>query len=222
VGPPVGPTGAALSCAGDADAPEPRRWRIAPAMTWAQTEIVFADAPDGLEIDIERFAATAAIEYRVSDDWTFTAGAGASIGGEIVARDVRHELGAGPVGLIGGGYRILDGDGWEPFLMLGLSAAVSSVPTTAPGAEGRFTGVDVRGGLMLGEVFLDSIAPYAALRGFGGPVFWEFEGEGVRGTDKWHFQLGAGLLATAGWIDAWLEIIPLGERAVSIGTAVSF
>jgi hypothetical protein len=219
VGPPVGPTGAALSCAGDPDRIEPPRWRIAPALVWASTEVVFG-TPDGdVEAELRRFAATASLEYRIDGDWTITAGAGASLGGDVVVAGVRHELGPGPVGVLGAGYRVLDGDGWEPFFLLGLSAAVSSVATEP---DARFTGVDVRAALTLGEVFLDAVAPYATVRGFGGPIFWELGGEAVRGSDKWHFQVGAGVLVTAGWIDAWLELVPLGERALSVGTGVSF
>jgi hypothetical protein len=158
------------------------------------------------------------------DDLTLTAGVGASLGGDLRILGQRHRLGPGPVGLIGAAYRILDGKGWEPFLLFGGAFSMSSVRTERvnDGASARLFPIDARFSLTAGEVFLDRIAPYLTVRGFGGPVSWSLDGQDLTGGDKYHFQVGGGLLVTAGVVDAFFELIPLGERAAVFGGAVAF
>jgi hypothetical protein len=133
-------------------------------------------------------------------------------------------LDPGPVGVLAFSYQILQSDGWQPFVLLSASGSFSTVTTESQltAEEARMTAVDARVALTAGEVFLGAIAPYATIRGFGGPVFWEHGGQDVTGGDRYHFQLGAGLLVTTGQFDTFLEIIPLGERALSFGAAIAF
>jgi len=77
--------------------------------------------------------------------------------------------------------------------------------------------------LTVGKVFWQSLAPYAVARFFGGPAIWKRHDESVTGSDRYHVQLGAGVLATAaGRMGAFVEVIPLGERSFSLGATVSF
>ena len=146
------------------------------------------------------------------------------MGGELRILGQRHQLLPGPVGVIGAAYRILEGDGWEPFLLFGGAFSLSTVGTRrfSDGAEDRMTAMDARFSLTVGEVFLDAVAPYLTVRGFGGPVNWTLDGQDLTGSDKYHFQAGGGLLVTSGVVDGFFELIPLGERAAVFGGAVSF
>jgi hypothetical protein len=42
------------------------------------------------------------------------------------------------------------------------------------------------------------------------------------GSDIYHVQLGGGLLVRSKQLDAFVEFIPVGERALSSGLAYSF
>ena len=174
------------------------------------------------EAALRRRAVSAAVEHRLFDDLTLTAGAGASIGGDVTIAGTRHDLGPGPLGLVGAAYRILDGDGWEPFLLFSGAFSVSTVVSErAPRDDlaSRLTALDLRAGLTAGEVFGDAVAPYATLRAFGGPILWQ--AVEPSGSDKYHFQLGLGLLVTAGILDAFIEVVPLGERAATFAFSES-
>ncbi|MEZ4294200.1 MAG: hypothetical protein R3B70_04420 [Polyangiaceae bacterium] len=78
--------------------------------------------------------------------------------------------------------------------------------------------VDFRVTGIAGKTFFDILSPYLVLRAFGGPVFWEHEGESETGGDKYHFQIGAGMvLALPRRFDAFVEVVPVGERAAALG-----
>jgi hypothetical protein len=59
-------------------------------------------------------------------------------------------------------------------------------------------------------------------RAFGGPVFWRYQGEAVTGTDTHHYQLGAGLALRPKNLNAFVEGVPLGELALSLGGGLAF
>ncbi|MEM9692776.1 MAG: hypothetical protein AAGA56_09545 [Myxococcota bacterium] len=192
--------------------------------TWAGTRLSFGD---GSDVDLRRQAVTVSLEYRATEELTLTAGVGAAIDGDITpdGAGTRYELDPGVLGVVGAAYRILQGEGWEPFLLVSGAASTVTGPSRlvrgnpADGiTSSRYTGLDLRAGLTVGEVFLDHIAPYATVRGFGGPIFWR----GLTGSDKFHYQVGAGLLVTTGVIDSGIELIPFGERSATFTLATSF
>jgi hypothetical protein len=195
--------------------------RVSASATWSATTIVFGER---LEADLRRRSVAGAFEYRVLDELTLVGGIGASFGGDIRFLGERHELLPGPVGTAGAAYRILAGTGWEPFVLFGGAFSVSSVGTRsdADDDESTFTAIDARFSLTVGETFLNSLVPYLTVRGFGGPANWSVDGVDLTGSDKFHFQVGGGLLATSGVVDAFIELIPLGERAAVFGGAISF
>ncbi len=177
-----------------------------------------------MESTLRRVATSVAGEYRLTDDWTLTAGVGVSIAGDLTIGPERYALGPGPLGVLGASYRVVAPDGWIPFVMLSGAGSVSSSETIADagGEEARWTAIDFRVAVVVGEVFADTFAPYAAIRGFGGPIFWERGGIDVNGTDRYHYAVGLGALVTAGWMDAFFEVVPIGERSLNVGAAITF
>jgi hypothetical protein len=60
-------------------------------------------------------------------------------------------------------------------------------------------------------------------RVFGGPVYWQYQGSSVTGTDAHHYQLGVGLTVVAGGrVNVFAEGVPVGERSFAAGTAFAF
>lgn len=188
---------------------------------WTATDIVFGSV---IEAPLRRFSTSVAGEYRVAEDWTLSLGAGVSPQADLVVRGERFDFSPGPIGVLGVSYRIVAGEGWIPFVM--LSGAGSFTTAKTRGAlsldEARLTAIDARVALTAGEVFADTFAPYASIRGFGGPVLWELAGVEINGTDKYHYAVGLGALVTAGWIDAFFEVVPIGERSLNAGAAFTF
>jgi hypothetical protein len=173
---------------------------------------------------------TASLEYRLSPKMTLGGGLGAGLGGVLGVPD-----GASPVPTnyhvlpgweltLSYSYRILDGRGRAPFLVLGLSGGGSGAWTYREVLAGptpptsTLYAIDVRAGLMVGKTFWNTLSPYAVARAFGGPVIWGYQGQTLTGTDLYHFQVGAGLVTILPrGFDVFVEGVPLGERAVTLG-----
>jgi hypothetical protein len=184
------------------------------------------------EAGIERYAVTASADYRLSPTNTLGAGVGAGIGGLLTVGPRRFRVLPGWELTFTYSHRFLDGRGKLPFLVLGLSAGGSGASTreeihaagvpVTPGTE-IFYAFDFRAGITLGKTFWDTLSPYAAARVFGGPVLWRYDDKPVNGSDKWHFQVGAGLvISLAQGFDVFVEGVPLGERAVTLGGGKTF
>jgi hypothetical protein len=219
-----------LECGGETQRHD---WRIAATYAASATTILFKDGG----VDLRRRAASVALERRIGERWTVQLAGGASIDGDLVQREAtdepeapetpapRHRLLPGPIAVAGFGYRLLDGAGRAPWLVVGASLAFTTGATRSSFANGRWTALDLRGSLVLGKTFGNAIAPYIALRAFGGPVFWNVvsgDSDDTRlGTDLHHVTFGGGCLVTTGRVDAFFEVLPLGERSASFGMAVS-
>lgn len=189
------------------------------AVSWSAASVSFGE---GLDAQLRRRSVSAALEWRPLDDLTTTLALGAAIDGDLTldAEGTRHTLGPGPVGSLGVGYRLVAGDGWVPFVLIGGTLSATS-GLTEPDAS-RLTALDLRASVTLGEVFLDRLAPYLALRGFGGPIFWHLGGADRVGSDRYHVQLAGGLLVVTPNLDAFFEIAPFGERSFTTGIATAF
>lgn len=199
---------------------------------------MFIGDDDADEIaDLNRSAVSLGLEYRVNDVWTAQIAGGVSHGGQLQTGSGIHVLEPGFVAVVGVGKQIGDGRDGSPFIVVGGTISASSVTTqqqfvTQPqfatqrqtdSGRGRLTAIDGRVSLTVGKLLAETVAPYATGRLFGGPIFWQREGRPLAGgSDVYHFQLGAGLLVTTGDIDAFLEVIPAGERALTVGAATSF
>lgn len=216
-----------LSCRGDEAT---RRWRIGASSAASRTELILGDenglfGRGPLTPRLTRRSLSGSLEYHLDKSWTFAGAIGATVGGDLELGGEDHELAPGFLAVISASRALT---GMAPyFVITGLSVGVSSTPTrSAPGDEtdGQLTAGDVRFSVTAGRLFLDTIAPYAALRAFGGPVIWQRDDLPLAGgTDRYHVQVGLGLLvATPSGFDAFVELAPAGERAVTVGMGSAF
>jgi hypothetical protein len=182
-----------------------------------------------------RTAATAGFDYRLTPTTTLGAGAGVGIGGEMTLGTQRFHVLPGWEVSASYSRRLLDGRGRLPFLVLSAALAASGASTreevsTGPGVTtgtppttSSLYAIDLRAGLTVGKTFFDALSPYAVLRAFGGPVLWSYAGQHVTASDRYHVQLGAGLLTTLPrGFDVFVEGVPLGERALTLGLGRAF
>ncbi len=193
------------------------------AAGYAWSNLVFAGKYD---VAIERRAVVATIERRLSSAWTLQVGAGGILWGSLRTGSQRYDFGPGWSASIATSYRLLDGRGRKPFVLLGGSLAFASAETreARPGAPTvPYYAGDLRFSVVAGKTFYDVISPYAVARGFGGPIFWRVDGADRIGTDRYKFQVGLGLVASLPiGLDVFAEILPLGERSVTTGAGFSF
>jgi hypothetical protein len=174
-------------------------------------------------VDEIRHAAVASLEWRPTPTLTAVAGAGV-FGGVVETPTTRAGFAPGFVSVLGGSWRAIDasshGEGGGPFLL--FTGQLSYATTTTDGGYG-YNAVDLRIGAIVGMTFAKMITPYVVERGFGGPIYWRLDGEAVRGTDVYHYQLGAGVSAlVAKRLDLFVEGVPFGERGASAGAGFSF
>jgi hypothetical protein len=146
------------------------------------------------------------------------------LGGSLELDGRRFSIDTGWVGAVAFAWRLLEGEGYAPFLLSSVSFSASSARTEddASGAAAHLTALDLRGGLTAGKTFWGVLSPYASLRVFGGPVFWSYDGEDIGGSDKYHYQPAVGAVVTLGPVDLYAEWAFLGERALAGGAGVSF
>jgi len=178
-------------------------------------------------VGIDRRAILATIERRLSDKWTLQAAAGGIVTGMLEVGRERYAFGPGWSAGISTSYRVLDGRGWKPFVLLGGTLAFAGAKTQEAGKDNApqigYVAGDLRLSAVAGINYMPGIAPYAVVRGFGGPIWWQIHGKDVLGTDAYKFQIGVGLaVAIPNGFDAFVEYIPVGERALSTGLGYSF
>jgi hypothetical protein len=215
-----------VECSGDDAEPEsaprgPARFRVAAGYGVFATDLSFASGADAY---IERRAATASLSYRLSDTLSAQLGLGATLGGRFVFRQDRLTLDPGWIVSLAGSWRVYGKGPSDPFVIVSGAAAASGGATRdAAGETADLFAFDLRISAIAGKTFFNVLSPYIALRAFGGPVLWKHRGEDQFGGDKYHFQIGAGLLvALPGRFDAFAEVVPVGERAATLGIGYSF
>jgi hypothetical protein len=81
---------------------------------------------------------------------------------------------------------------------------------------------DGRVGVAVGKTIAHAVTPYVLGRAFGLPILWRDQGASVTGTDAYHYQLGAGLVARVQALDLLVEGAVFGERAIVGGVGYSF
>jgi hypothetical protein len=173
---------------------------------------------------VEREAATVSADYRLSPQTTIGGAAGVGLGGLVTIGAQRFHVLPGWEFTFSYARQLLDGRGRRPFLILGISAGGSVAATREevyggrePGTTG-FYAFDIRGGLTLGKTFWNTLGPYVVARAFGGPVIWSYAGSTVLAGDLYHVQLGAGVVTVLPrGFDVFVEGVPLGERALTLG-----
>lgn len=199
------------------------RNRVSVVVGHASSTLVFEGT---IRVNMERRAVLATYERRVATKWTLQFAAGAIATGTLkVASDV-YQFGPGWSAGISTSYRALDGRGSKPFLLLGgtlafAGATTQGVSPDAPKIE--YLGGDLRLSVVVGKTIFQALSPYAVVRGFGGPIWWKIANKDIVGTDAYKFQVGAGLAVAMPWgLDAFIEGVPLGEKALSTGLGYSF
>jgi len=172
--------------------------------------------------DLRRLSAHLSVAWRGLDSVTMLAGVGSALGGDLQVDGDRHVIQPGPCGTFGIGWRAFAQEDGLPYVVIGFALSISSSLTEHAGSAHRLTAFDVRPSLIVGWLFADQLGPYFALRSLTGPVIWELDGRQRTTRPTESYQLGAWVSASAGSIDAFFEIAPLGERAAIIGAGWSF
>jgi hypothetical protein len=169
-----------------------------------------------------RTAVLAVLAYLPTPSLALEVGVGASVAGALTLPDGKHEFSPGPSASLGAAWRLLDAPSY--FLLLTGVVSFTANRTALTGAPSvSYTAFDLRLGGELGLNLVNVLHPYVLARAFGGPVFWNYEGKDVTGTDIHHYQLGLGLaLGLPAKLGLFVEAVPLGERAISGGVSLAF
>lgn len=219
-----------LTCNGDeAQQKEPPKYHIGAAFGVFGSDLTFGGRVG--ELGLERRAVLGTFEIRATEKMTFQLSAGPALPGHLT-RDTGDPNGPERIDLRPGGlagfavsWRVSDGAGSAPFVLMSMTVAGSVASTNRPKVmeTAPFVAIDARFGLTVGKTFFDRLSPYAGARVFGGPVIWKYDHSAQGGTDVRHYQLALGLLtAMPHMLDLFAEVAPLGERAVTIGGGRSF
>jgi hypothetical protein len=199
--------------------------------SYAESELDF-DVDRDLEFSdasgsFRKHAVNMSLQRLFAERWSVELGLGAVTGGEIVFEGREFDLGPGWQAVLALSVRVLDGDGYWPFVLLSGSFGVGEALTEERGLQSpgldHFVSLDGRGGLTVGKTFASTVSPYVSIRGFDLPLFWEVDGQDVLGADAHLYQGALGVVITpVERADLLLEVAPLGERAFSIGAGWSF
>ena len=181
----------------------------------------------GERVALHAFSVGAALEIRRSPELTLQLAAGSPVGGTLEVAGNRHDLGPGVLLAAGASYRLVDGAGAAPFVVVSGTLGASTFSTDGPAGErSRMNAGDVRAGVVVGKTLLDLVSPYVVARGFFGPVSFRARVAGqpkdLDGGDAHHYQVGAGLVTAFRGVDLALEGMPLGEKRVVAALGVSF
>ena len=197
------------------------RWNAAANFGYFVSDLDFGD---GASWHIQEAATTATLEYRMNPRWTLQTGAGAVVGGSLTTTDRTYTITPGWEYSVAVSFRVLDGQGYFPFILVSTSVSASGTATLdANGNRTPLVSIDTGVVLTAGKTFFRVLSPYLMGRVFGGPIFWHQNGTDVTGTDRYHYQLGAGVvLSLFRRLDLYVEGVPLGERRISGGAGFSF
>ncbi len=225
-GSPTAPAGVALATAypdGDDLAPSATslpNLRIGVMHTWSAID---HDLSSGGEL--RRRIATATISWRALDSLVLGGDVGAITSGDLTVDEQRHRVEPGPRAGLGGTWRVMRGDGYLPYIQVGASFAVLSSTTVGDDGRERLTALDFRTEAIVGKLFGGAgraVGPYLVGRSVTGGLYWKYKGRArsVRPDDA--YQLGLGITAHQGELDAFVEVAPLGARSVTAGLGYAF
>jgi hypothetical protein len=198
------------------------RWRVGASAAYTSTAIDFGN---NLSAPETRGSVVASLAYQPTPRLTWQLAGGSTVGGTLTTPAGRYDFAPGPTGAVGASYRLVKGT--KPFVVLtanlSFSATTTQLTSDPAGAKVSYDAFDLRGGGLVGTTLWGVLSPYAVVRAFGGPIYWQYQGTSVTGTDAHHYQVGAGLtLLVAGRVDAFVEGVPLGERSLAAGGAFAF
>lgn len=179
---------------------------------------------DRFNMDIVQHTVSAGVTWLAGNNWSFRAGLGAILAGNLGSGAGQHEFLPGALASFTANWRTLTSQGARPFVDLSGSLAGSWSQTEFSG-EGSDTwlALDARVGVRAGWLLWQRLSPYLHARAFGGPAVWYGGGdEPATGTDIYHYQVGAGLsLFLDGW-GLYAEASPLGEQSYFGGASLYF
>ena len=163
--------------------------------------------------------------YQTTRRLTHQLDAGSTVGGHLDTAAGVYDFSTGPTVATGASYRLIQGV--RPFVILTANLSFSHAETQLSGERDAasspmvgYNAFDLRAGALVGTTLWRLLSPYAVVRAFGGPVYWQYQGANVTGTDAHHYQVGAGLtLVVVHRVDLFVEAIPLGERSLAAGAA---
>lgn len=183
------------SAEGSEAAPRPLVGRTSATVGFARAHLWFDDDNDAT---LDRWAAVASSNLFFGR-FTVTLAAGSLFLGTLRNDDGVYDLGAGWLASLGLSWRVLEESDALPYVVLSASLGAAATTTAVDDERGSYVGGDFRFGATVGKTFFGWLSPYATARVFGGPIFWTAQDEDgedeVRfGTDKFHFQVGAGLV----------------------------
>jgi hypothetical protein len=199
-----------------------KKWHVGVSGAFTSTAIRF---DDDLRFDQTRNVVFATLDYAPKPNMTLELGAGSLVDGSFERSGAVFDFSPGFLLLAGGSYRVLQQDGTRPFVLLGgqLSYVFSNTQQFAGDESVPYHAVDLRVSGVAGWTFWKMLSPYVLARLFGGPVFWEYQGEALTGGDVHHYQLGAGVsLLIAERVNLYAEGVPLGEQAFAAGAGFGF
>jgi hypothetical protein len=194
-------------------------WAVGIAGVATRTALRFDDS---LRAEQRRYAVLADFAYLPTRALALDFAAGAALGGSLAAPNGKHEFSAGPALAAGLVWHWLDAPSYFALLTSQLSFLTSR---TQLGAEPStaYTAFDLRVGAALGLNLAGFVHPFVLARAFGGPVFWRYAGKAVTGTDIYHYQVGGGFGFELGKrLSLLVEVVPLGEQALSAGASLAF
>lgn len=200
------------------------KWRVGAGYSYTSTAIRFAS---DTRLGETRHTVLATLDYAPTPAWTFELGAGSLLGGSLHAPAADHDFTPGFLTVAGAAWRVVDAEGARPLVVLTAELSFVASSTRENGSSSSpsigYQAFDARIGAIAGWTVARVLTPYVLARGFGGPVYWQYLGKSVTGTDTHHYQLGGGVIAHLGSrIDVFAEGVPLGEQAVSAGAGVRF
>jgi hypothetical protein len=112
-----------------------------------------------------------------------------------------------------------------PYLLVvgTLSGSSTSTRRESDGERAGLHAVDVKGDVSVGWTLGEAWSPYVAVRGFGGPVFWEQGDRWVIGGDLYHVSVAAGFnLAIGERVSIYFDGAFVGMRGLSGGASLRF
>lgn len=166
----------------------------------------------------------AGLEWRPGGLVSFQLGAGVIADGSLRARGVTRDVRPGWIASVSASWTAIPERPSTPFLSGSVSLGASGAPTSRQGrGQARFLAMDARLAVVVGKSLWNTWVPYLVGRAFGGPVWWEIDGEDVTGSDRHHYQLGVGsLLMCPLGFDVLVEWVPFGARGFTAGAGMSF
>ncbi|MBW2276927.1 MAG: hypothetical protein JRF63_05505 [Deltaproteobacteria bacterium] len=201
---------------------------------------------DGYEPQLHQQAASISLARFLERGFTLRLTVGAIVDGEMHGEGERYEyVIPGAFAGIQVNKRFIDEDGAIPFLLGTFSFSFSwgrnrqtepprLMDSSGLGLDPQLAGndapltdivsLDFRVGAVVGYTFWEVWSPYLAVRAFGGPIFWEHDGEQVRGTDRYHAQaaIGSSIFFGDSGLALFVDWSPFLEKSFSAGAGWAF